>query len=279
MSTSADTLVAAQTGSPPRSGGRLAAYAMWQLRDYFVDRGVPTALVGTLFGYMVGAPVMAGMSMRLERMSPAALANAGGLEAARAGMLGELTATFLTLLLGNLVFLGALFAMNGIVANDRKLGYYRFLFSKPLSPDRYYAQAFVLHWAGFLLVITLLGLLYHALIGPVLSAELFAGVALVYLCYAGIAFALSAAARWDWLSLVVVTVAANYFWLRYGASDHTLSGLLYLLPPIHRTSEVYSAVAKGAALPWHLLGWFAAYGTVSFVVGLVVLRFRRLAIV
>jgi hypothetical protein len=137
----------------------------------------------------------------------------------------------------------------------------------------------VLHWAGFLFVFTLLGLLFHALVGPVLTLPVYAAVGLMYLCYAGIAFALSAAARWDWLSLVAVTVASNYLWLRHGESRSALAGLLYLFPPIHRTSEVYSAVANGVGLPWHLLGWFAAYGAVCFVIGLVVLRYRRLAII
>ena len=67
---------------------------------------------------------------------------------------------FLTGTLNALVFLGALFAMNGIVANDRKLGFYRFLFAKPVTPSRYYGQAFVLHWAGFMVVIAVLGALY-----------------------------------------------------------------------------------------------------------------------
>lgn len=269
--------VSATPAAVPRA--RLAAYAGWQLRDYFMDRGAPTALVGTLFGYMVAGPMVAGMNMRLERMSPAALAREGGLEAARAVMMSGFTATVITLLLGNLVFLGALFAMNGIVANDRKQGFYRFLFSKPLTPARYYGQAFVLHWTGFLVVTILLGLLFHALVGPILSVRLLVAVALMYLCYAGIAFALSAAARWDWLSLVAVTVAANYLWVRYAESSSVVAGLLYLFPPIHRTSEVYSAVAKDVALPWYLLAWFAAYGAVSFVIGLVVLRYRRLAII
>ena len=219
------------------------------------------------------------MNRRLEGMSPAVLARSGGYDAVRASMVTEFTSTLLVLLLGNLVFLGALFAMNGIVANDRKLGYYRFLFSKPLAPERYYGQAFVLHWAGFLGTVTILGLLYHALVGPVLTTRLYAAVALLYLCYAGIAFALSAAARWDWLSLVAVTVAANYLWSRFGETRTTLAGLLYLFPPIHRTGEVYTAVAKGTALPWSLLAWFAGYGAACFVIGLLVLRVRRLAIV
>jgi hypothetical protein len=258
---------------------RLGSYAWWQCRDYLMDRGAPTILIGTLFGYMVGGPMVASMHMTLDRMSPVAIARAGGLAAARAASIADLTSTFLVLLLGNLVFLGALFAMNGIVANDRKQGYYRFLFSKPLSAERYYGQAFVLHGIGFLGVVTLLGLLYHGLVGPVLTGSLNVAVALMYLCYAGIAFALSAAARWDWLSLVAVTVASNYFWSRYGESHSPFAALLYLLPPIHRTAPVYEAVAKGTALPWHLLCWFAGYGVACFVIGLVVLRYRRLAII
>jgi hypothetical protein len=258
---------------------RLARYAPWQLRDYFMDRGVPTALVGSLFGYMVASSAVRSINAQLQNMSPAVLARQGGLDAARAALFSDFTATFLMLLLGNFVFLGALFAMNGIVANDRKLGFYRFLFTKPVAPPHYYGQAFVLHWAGFVVVSALLGLVYQVLVGPVLSVPLLITLALMYLCYAGIAFALSAAARWDWLSLVAVTVAANYFWVRYGESTSALATLLYLFPPLHRTSEVYSAVAKGVALPWHLLAWFAGYGAISFVIGLVVLRYRRLAII
>jgi hypothetical protein len=42
---------------------------------------------------------------------------------------------------------------------------------------------------------------------------------------------------------------------------------------------VYEAVASGRPLPWDLLAWFAGYGAVCFVIGLVVLRHRRLAII
>jgi hypothetical protein len=275
MSTSSNALAAS---SPLRSGARLGAYALWQARDYIVDRAISTVLIGTLLGYMVGGPMVAMMKMRLAQLPPATLAQGGGMDATSAAMLSQLIAGFLTLALGNLVFLGALFAMNGIVATDRKQGYYRFLFSKPMSPDRYYGQAFAVHWAGFLVVVTVLGLVFQALVGPVLTLRLYAAVGLMYLCYAGIAFTLSAVARWDWLSLVAVTVAANYLWTRFGESRNALAGLLYLLPPLHRTSEVYTAVANGVALPWQLLGWFAAYGAISFAAGLVVLRHRRLAI-
>ena len=265
--------------APRTRGPRLGAYVPWQARDYLVDRGAPTVLIGLLFGYMVAGGMVRAMNLTLQQMSPAALARAGGAAAARASAVANLTSIFLETALGNLVFLGALFAMNGIVANDRKQGFYRCLFSKPVSPDRYYGQAFLVHWAGFLVVVTLLGLIYQALIGPVLTVPLYAAVSLLYLCYAGIAFALSAAARWDWLSLVAVTVLSNYLWLMYGTSTSAAAWALYLFPPLHRTSAVYTAVAGGTALPWSLLAWFAGYGAICFAIGLVVLRHRRLAII
>jgi hypothetical protein len=271
------------TGDLPTSAtpakARLGPYALWQLRDYLVDRGAPTFLIAALFGSISVYPIVKGVDASVARLSARSLAAYGGLEAARRTMLLDTSELFLRNFLGSLVFLGALFAMNGIVANDRKQGFYRFLFAKPLSPSRYYGQAFVVHWIGFLGVALLLMLLYGALVLPVISVPLLAALALMFLCYAGIAFLLSAAARWDWLSLVAVTVAAQYLWDQLGDSPSALARLVYLLPPIPRTGEVYAAAAKGVALPWHTLLWLAGYGAACFVAGLVVLRHRRLAII
>jgi hypothetical protein len=280
---SADTLDRAPDSPRPRRA-RLAAYGLWQLRDYLMDRGTPTFIVATLFGYLTLAPLL----MRSARaVSPEMIARFGSEASARAAVLSELNANFLHSFLGTLVFLGALFAMNGIVANDRKLGYYRFLFSKPVSPPRYYGQAFVVHWASYLGVMTVLGLIYGAVVAPVLSWSLMLVVALMFLCYSGIAFLLSAAARWDWLSLVAVSLASTLLWSMFGGSGHPLARLLYLLPPLHRTDEVYAAISGAQLvatsaplfLPWHLILWLAGYGATCFVLGLVVLRYRRLAIV
>lgn len=267
-----------QACATPRRA-RLRAYGLWQLRDYFLDRGAPTFIVCTLFGYLGVSPILVMLKRDFESIPARLIAQHGGIEAARHAMVLEMSSAFLRSFLGVVIFLGALFAMNGIVANDRKQGFYRFLFAKPLSPPGYYGQAFVLHWAGFLVVSTVLGLVYGFFVSPVLSTSLYAVLALLYLCYAGIAFALSAAARWDWLSLVSITIAASYLWERFGESRSLFAKLLYLLPPLHKTNDVYSAVAKGMALPWHSLGWLAGYGAACFVIGLVVLRYRRLAII
>ena len=70
-----------------------------------------------------------------------------------------------------------------------------------------------------------LGVLYGALVWPVLSLPLLYVLALMYLMYAGIAFVLSASARWDWLSLVAVTVFATFMWGRFGESASPLAKL------------------------------------------------------
>ena len=259
-------------------GSRIAAYAPWQLRDYLIDRGAPTFLVSALFGYIGIGTMLQALSASIARMSPAQLARYGGAGGARVSMVHDLSAGFLDNFLGVVVFLGALFAMNGIVANDRKMGFYRFLFAKPVSPMRYYGQGFLVNWAGFAIVVALLALVYGSLVTPVISLTLVASLLLMFLCYAGIGFALSAAARWDWLSLVTVTVFATYAWQRWGTSENVLAKLLYLLPPLDRTSKVYHALATGEAPPWNLVLWLAGYGAACWVIGLLVLRVRRLAI-
>lgn len=262
-----------------RGRAQVGLYGLWQFRDYLIDRGLPTAIVSALFGYLTLAPMLSRLDRTLANIPPALVAKWGGVEQAKAVLMGDINTVFLRTFLGVVVFLGALFAMNGIVANDRKQGYYRFLFAKPLSPMRYYGQAFLIHSVGYLAVVSALAVVYGLLVWPLLSLPLVYVLALMFLLYAGITFALSAAARWDWLSLVTVTVLATFMWERFGASASPVAKLLYLLPPLHRTGDIYMAVAKGDPLDWPLLWWFAGYGAVCFVIGLVVLRYRRLAII
>jgi hypothetical protein len=270
-----------------RRRARVGAYALWQLRDYLKDRGLPTFIVALLSGYLGLSPIIERMPTRADPVPPMLLTRFGSAEAVYAARMMDFNHAFLRGILGTLVFLGALFAMNGIVANDRKQGFYRFLFAKPLTPARYYGQAFFVHWAGFVAVMIVLGLVHGVLIWPVLSRPLLIVIALMFVAYAGIAFLLSAAARWDWMSLVAVTVAATFLWGRYGESTHPLARLLYLLPPLHRADDVYASVsgvpmyASGAptVIPWSILAWLVGYGAACFAAGLVVLRYRRLAIV
>ncbi len=265
--------------APRRQRANIALYGFWQLRDFFVERGLPLFIIAGLLGYLTAAPMLPALHRNIASLPPRLVVKWGGAQAATAVLMKDFNTLFLINFLGAVIFLGALLAMNGIVANDRKQGHYRFLFTKPVAPWRYYGQAFLIHWVGYLSIMTVLALLYGFFVWPVLSVPLVAVLALMFLAYAGITFALSAAARWDWLSLVTVTVAASFLWDRFKDSKRPLAALLYLLPPLHRTSDVYLALAKGDPVPWPLVEWFAGYGVACYLVGLVVLRYRRLAIV
>lgn len=258
---------------------RVGRYGLWQLRDYLFDRGLPTVIIVALGGYITLAPMLIVLNKRLALLPVRLVTKYGGPAGARMVLLQETNELFLRSFLGAVVFMGALFAMNGIVANDRKQGYYRFLFSKPLSPSLYYGQAFLIHWAGFVGVIMAMAAAHSVLLAPLPMTALFVAISLMFLLYAGIAFSLSAAARWDWLSLVTVTVLATYLWQSFGESSSPFTALLYLLPPLHRTNEIYEAVATRAPLNMGLLYWYAGYGVVCYLIGLVVLRYRRMAIV
>lgn len=258
---------------------QLLRYGVWQLRDFLLDRGLSLVIIGTLLGYFTVAPMLPALHRNLAMLPPRLIAKWGGMQGATAMLMKDFNEMFLRNVLGGLVFVGAVIAMNGIVANDRKQGHYRFLFTKPLAPWRYYGQSFLINTLGFVAVMALLGTVYGLTVWPVLSVRLLLVIALMFLMYGGITFVLSAAARWDWLSLVTVTVLATFLWDRFKDSPNALRVLLYLLPPLHRTSEVYNALAKAEPLPWPLIQWYAAYGVACFVGGLIVLRYRRLAIV
>src|SRR5204862_446053 len=110
----------------------LAKYSLWQFRDFVLERGIAIVLIGCLWSYVTFEPMRRAMGAqwRGDQTSPVwAIA----LQVSAA-----------------LVSLSVLIAMNGIVSTNRKSGYYRFLFSKPISPVVYYAQLFVVYMAGVL---------------------------------------------------------------------------------------------------------------------------------
>jgi hypothetical protein len=241
---------------------RLIDYTPWILRDYFSNQGPATALVLLLVGFATVGP---GMAMAGQKL-----------------VLGEVpepvAAAMLQSMVERLSFLGAFFATNGIVANDRKLGYYRFLFAKPVKPDRYYALTFFLYGLGLTAVATVLAIVWGAAVRPAFTVELFLIIALMYLAYGGLGFLLSAAWRFDWLSLVSVLLAANIGWLVWGNATGIRHWILYLLPPVHRDDRIFALLSQtpNDALPWLSIIWLGGYGLVCFVLGMLVIRRRPL---
>ena len=241
---------------------RLVDYVPWILRDYFTNQGPATALVLLLVGFATVGP---GMAMAGQGL-----------------VLGEvpepIAAALLQSMAERLSFLGAFFATNGIIANDRKLGYYRFLFAKPVRPDRFYAMTFLLYGLGLTAVATILTLVWGATVRPAFTVELFLVIALMYLAYGGVGFLLSAAWRFDWLSLVTVILVANIGWLVWGQAEGIRHWVLYLLPPVHRDDQVFALLSQtpNDPLPWVSILWLGGYGLLCFILGMIVVRRRPL---
>lgn len=240
-------------------GARLASYAPWIARDYLTNQGPSTALVVALIGFL-SLQGAAGTGFNVHELPPEGVVRA------------------LRQLVSPLVFLGTFFATNGIIANDRKMGFYKFLFSKPISPPAYYALTFGVYGAGLQLVTLALLAVWAAAVSPIFPVALFAVVGLMYLAYGGIGFLLSAAWRFDWLSLVTVLLVANVGWSVWGDATGLRHWVLYLLPPVHRAADVYALVSRDLMLvtPWTSIAWLGGYGLACFIAGLVVIRHRSL---
>jgi hypothetical protein len=242
---------------------RLLEYAPWMFRDYITNQGAATAIVVVLIGFTTLVPLLQGVAgepMPLGRIPE------------------PVSRAMLRAILPFLAFLGAFFATNGIIANDRKLGYFRLLFAKPVNPVSYYAITFAMYGAGLLFVVAVLLGIWSLTVRPMFPVEVLVIVALMYLAYGGLGFLLSAAWRFDWLSLVTVLFVADIGWRLWGNTPGIRRTLLHLLPPVHRASDVYALVANEVAvpLPWGSIAWLGGYGLICFLLGMVVVRKRPL---
>ncbi|HJU64720.1 MAG TPA: hypothetical protein VJ596_03545, partial [Gemmatimonadaceae bacterium] len=108
--------------------GRLGRYATWQLRDYAFERGLPIVIVSVLLLFqailVVRGMVRGGAAPEFIRIQ--------ALEALIRATPG-------------IAIVSTLLAVNGVISNDRKNGYFRFLFAKPISLVAYYAQAYLVN--------------------------------------------------------------------------------------------------------------------------------------
>ena len=240
---------------------RLLAYVPWMLRDYLTNQGPATLIVVLLIGYMALMPVLDGpLDIPLGDVPP------------------EMAHRILLAILPAFAFLGPFFATNGIIANDRKFSYYRFLFSKPLSPIAYYVTMFVVYGIGVFAVTFVLMGVWALAVRPMFPGTILFVIAIMYVAFGGIGFLLSAAWRFDWLSLVTVLLVASVAWEQWGDVQGLLRLPLYLLPQVHRASDIYAMAVprSGASVPWAAILRLGGYGFVCFLLGMVVIRKRPL---
>lgn len=241
------------------SRARLARYARWQLGDYVMERSASTLIVVLLASYLNFTPLI------VQYGRPAS------------GTMPPMFAEALARSLYSLALLGTVFAVRGIVSDDRALGYYRFLFAKPVSVSAYYAQKFAVYMLGFLLVSVFLLLVHAVVVTPYMSLAVLPVLALLFVGIGGIGFLASALWRFDWVALGGVLFAAALLWDAWSARGGWRAIVTHALPPVHLVGGVLSALSQGNAIPLMDLGWIAAYGLVCFLLALVVLRRRPLA--
>lgn len=245
------------------SRARLGRYALYQMRDYAIERGLVTAL---LLALTLGPPLF----IVTHEQGPGWGRGAGG-AAFIARILVDIAVPLSTL--------AVLFAVNGIASLDRQRGYFRFLFAKPLSVPAYYAQDFAVRFVGVLVVSALSGLTISVGSGGAFPWNLVAYVALVYVLLGSVGFLLSALVQFDGLVLVLVWfVSAIVFQIRASYPRWVPDAVVWVVPPVDGLDLARNAWLGGiGAFPAADLWWVIGYGAACFVLGLVVLRRRPLA--
>ncbi|HKN59286.1 MAG TPA: hypothetical protein VJV97_10555 [Gemmatimonadaceae bacterium] len=241
------------------SSGRLAKYSVWQFRDFVLERGIGIVIIGFLWGYVMFEPLRRTMGAQWtgDQTSPV-----WGIALQVAAAVASLS---------------VLIAMNGIVSTDRKNGYYRFLFSKPVNPVVYYAQLFVVYGIGLLTAMAVLSSLFHLIFPAFSIVNFLLYAAVIYVAMGGIGFFLSVATRYDWLSLAAIWLGSRILRGVYGPKHDWRSKAVELLPPVHRLDEVAnSLIGRGTANNTDVV-WLVGYGLFFFVLGLVIIRYGSLA--
>jgi hypothetical protein len=175
------------------------------------------------------------------------------------------------------VSVAVLVALNGIVSADRKAGYYRFLFSKPVDPVLFYAQLFFVYMVGVIVAMLVLSSLLHKLVPAFNIPNFLLYTALIYIAMGGIGFFLSVATRYDWLTLAAVWLGARVLRGIYGPADDWRSKLVQLLPPVHRLDDVANSLIGTGSAHMADVVWLFGYGALFFALGLAALRWGSLA--
>lgn len=228
---------------------------MWQLKDFARERGIALLLVGFLIGVTIVAPVRA-MGRTID-----------------AGMAKSMLAA----IVGQIALILALITLNGIVSTDRKMGYYRFLFSKPVSISAYYAQLFVVYFVGFLASVAILLGAFAIFAHPISPVGPLMFCGLVFLSLGGIAFLISSLVRYDWPVLIAIYVASLILHSMWQYKEGWRRLVLSVLPPLYRITNAMPDILDRGVVNTQDVLWLLGYSALCFAAGILVLRRRPFA--
>lgn len=233
----------------------LRRYAVWQFRDFIRDRGIALMLVGFLIGFTVIGPFKAMGGALDERVA------------------GRLLAAVMV----QVPFICAFIALNGIISNDRKLSYYRFLFSKPVGIPAYYSQLLVIYFIGYLAVCALLLGVFSIFAYPVDPVGPLLFCALVFLSFGGIAFLISSLFRHDWPILAAIFLGSTILHSMWRFDEGIKRMVLSVLPPIYKLPDLIPVLIREKSVDTSSLLWLLGYSAICFAAGLFVLKRRPFA--
>jgi hypothetical protein len=233
----------------------LRRYALWQFRDFGRDRAIALMIIGLALGFTFVSPVKM-MQVQITEASAKQL---------------------IMVSLQQVVFICAFVALNGIVSNDRKQGYYRFLFSKPVSIPAYYAQQFLIYFVGFMVVMAVLLGIFALTVYPLSPVAPLTYCAIVFLSLGGIAFFISSLFRFDWPILAAVFLGSALFHTIWENSEGWRKLVIAVLPPLNKLTSMLGVLMNNGSVNTNDLLWLFGYNLLFFLAGLFVLRRRPIA--
>ncbi|HWH52647.1 MAG TPA: hypothetical protein VN651_13950 [Gemmatimonadaceae bacterium] len=249
----------------PRRRAHLAVYARWQALDFVMNVGVISLVVFGLLG------VIALMDLHSTEVAFAASGKAMPL-AGKLMMFMQIWGMFAAV--------APLLATTGIVSQDRTAGYSRFLFAKPLSPRSFYLQSWLVRFAGYLVLGTLLVSVYSLYEPPSFGWRFLADMAMSYVAIGGIVFLLSVVTRFDGLLAAVFLLVADVAWAKWEGAPGLKHAVTFLLPPVsHLGAPHYWLLGinqlqkvTDVPFPTKWVVWNVGYGLACLLLGLYLLR-------
>lgn len=237
---------------------RLARYSRELARDFLVERGIAILLILGIFTYAQS------------------VANAETWAAMAEPLAAKQVAQFAAGFAASNLLLVAMVAFIGIIASDRKAGYTRFLFAKPLDPVAYYAAKWLVH-GGMLLACLGLWAFVVAVSRQWFDPMPFAMIVGVRLfLYGGMLVLASSVGRAEFLWFALVYISG--FILRLaGANWNWPPEVAQYAAPWTSLDTFDAAAQAGRRVTLMEVGYPVAFGLACLVLAMVIIRRRSLS--
>ena len=223
----------------------LLQYSPRQLRDMLLTRGAAMLVIAVVFSL----PILMG-AVPIPQSGAAAVLD------------GTLTAMspFLVMV-----------ATYGIIGEDVRRGYFRFLFAKPISPVWYYTQAFLAVLIAFLAAQLIVVAVFALMVEPAWPERWLLERTVFFLGFGSVIFALSRVLSIDWLIGLLLFIVGQGVRDWYPVSESLRGKVLNVVfPPSHLMG---SSLFPVEGIEWGHVAWVLGYAAMCFAIGLSLVRF------